>query len=518
MQDASGDSRRGFLKGGVGIVAGAAAAQLLPSRVAAQQNAAGLAERLRVANANGRPILLKDGIVLSMDRQVGDFPKADVLIQGKKIVSVGPNLAAPPQTVVVNAAGLIVMPGFVDTHHHQYETVMRSVIADSMFGGTEDRLPARHYGSVMGQTFTPVYTPEDARIAELIASLSQISDGVTTTVDTSQVQLTPEHTDGCIEGLKQSGRRCLFTYGANGQNAASRTPLELARLRKQYFSSDDQLLTLAANTSVTPEAYQMARTAGVPTVSHCQGGPNFNEPAIIKSGLMGPDHEYIHCTRISKELFDAIAATGGHVSIATAIEMQMGHAHPPFQECLDRGIRPSLSVDVECNMTADSFTQMRESFTWQRAMVNERTVQGEQNVPPLLTSRDVIEFATIEGARCAHVDSKIGTLTPGKEADIILLTTGLNVTPLNNVPGAIVTLMDTSNVDSVFIAGKVMKWQGKLVDVDVNKVLQEANKSAQGIIARAGYSNSLFDTCCPGPLLTGPQRAAIPLDQIKRGQ
>jgi 5-methylthioadenosine/S-adenosylhomocysteine deaminase len=189
-------------------------------------------------------------------------------------------------------------------------------------------------------------------------------------VDTSQVQLTPEHTDGCIEGLKQSGRRCLFTYGADGQNAASRTPLELARLRKQYFSSDDQLLTLAANTSVTPEAYQMARTAGVPTVSHCQGGPNFNEPAIIKSGLMGPDHEYIHCTRISKELFDAIAATGGHVSIATAIEMQMGHAHPPFQECLDRGIRPSLSVDVECNMTADSFTQMRESFTWQRAMAS----------------------------------------------------------------------------------------------------------------------------------------------------
>jgi len=513
------ESRRGFLKGSVGLVAGAAAAQLLPSQVAAQ-NAAnpGMAQNLRNASTNGRPILLKDGIVLSLDRQVGDFAKADVLIQGKKIMSIGPNLTAPAQAVVVNAAGMIVMPGFVDTHHHQYETVMRSIIADGMFGGNQDRLPARHYGSVMGQTFTPLYTPEDARVAELIASLSQINDGVTTTVDTSQVQLSPEHTDACIAGLQESGRRCLFTYGANGQNAASKTPVELARLRKQYFSSDDQLLTLAANTGVTPEAFQMARAAGVPTVSHCQGGPNFNEPAIIKSGLMGPEHEYIHCTRISKELFDAIRDTGGHVSIATAIEMQMGHAHPPFQECLDRGIRPSLSVDVECNMTADSFTEMREAFTWQRAMVNERIIQGEQNVPPLLTSREVVEFATIEGAKCAHIDSKVGTLTPGKEADIILLTTGLNVTPLNNVPGAIATLMDTSNVDSVFIAGKVMKWQGKMVGVDVNKVLQEANKSAQGLIARSGYNNSLFDTCCSGPLLTGPQRAALKLEDIKSGR
>ena len=342
-----------------------------------------------------------------------------------------------------------------------------------------------------------------ARIAELIASLSQISDGVTTTVDTSQVQLTPEHTDGCIEGLKQSGRRCLFTYGANGQNAASRTPLELARLRKQYFSSDDQLLTLAANTSVTPEGYQMARTAGVPTVSHCQGGPNFNEPAIIKSGLMGPDHEYIHCTRISKAEFDAIRDTGGHVSIATAIEMQMKHGNPPFQECLDRGIRPSLSVDVECNMTADSFTQMRTTFCYQRSVINERSVEGETNLPPLVTCRDVVEFATIQGAKYAQLDSKVGTLTPGKEADIIMLTAGLNVAPLNNVPGAIVTLMDTSNVENVFIAGKVMKWQGKLVGVDVNKVIRDADKSCDGLMARSNYTRELFDTCCPGPWTPG---------------
>jgi 5-methylthioadenosine/S-adenosylhomocysteine deaminase len=514
----SGNARRGFLKGSIGFVAGAAAAQFLPHNAEAQNAAAPpMGQTLRAANTSSRPILIKDGIVLSLDRQVGDFAKSDVLIQGKKIVSVGPNLKAPADAVVVNAAGLIVMPGFIDTHHHQYETVLRSMIADGMWGGNNDRLPERHYGSVIQQVFSPVYKPDDARVSELIASLSQMNDGVTTTVDTSQIQLTPEHTDACIAGLKESGRRCLFAYGAGGPNAAARNAPELARLQKQYFSSKDQLLTLAGSLGMNPDTWKIARDLGLPLVAHCQGG-QFDEAKCINSKTMGPDFEYIHCTRIGKEMFDAIRDTGGHVSIATAIEMQMGHAHPPFQECLDRGIRPSLSVDVECNMTADSFTQMREGYTWQRAMVNERVVNGEQNVPPLVTSRDVIEFATIEGAKCAHIDSQVGTLTPGKEADIILLSTGLNVTPLNNVPGAIVTLMDTSNVESVFIAGKVMKWQGKMVGVDINKVLQEANKSAEGLIARSGYTNSMFDTCCKGPLLTAAQRAAIKPEDIKSGR
>ena len=195
----------------------------------------------------------------------------------------------------------------------------------------------------------------------------------------------------------------------------------------------------------------------------------------------------------------------------------MGHAHPPFQECLDRGIGPSLSVDVECNMTADSFTQMRQAFTLQRMVVNERIILGEQNPPALITCRDVVEFATIQGAKAAQIESKVGTLTPGKEADIIMLSTGLNVAPLNNVVGAIVTLMDTSNVENVFIAGKVMKWQGKMVGVDVNRIIQSANKSVEGLIARANYVNAPFDTCCPGRLLSGGDRAKVSLDKVKRG-
>jgi cytosine/adenosine deaminase-related metal-dependent hydrolase len=192
-----------------------------------------------------------------------------------------------------------------------------------------------------------------------------------------------------------------------------------------------------------------------------------------------------------------IADTGGKVSIAPAIEMQMRHGMPPFQTALDHGIQPSLSVDVECNMTADMFTIMRTTFTLQRALANERSLAGEQKLPPLVTCREVIEMATIAGARAAHLDHKIGTLTPGKEADIIMLATDrINVFPVNNVPGTIVTLMDTSNVENVFVAGKVVKWHGTLVGVDLSRVRRMIEKSRDTVLARAGYSADRFGTCC----------------------
>lgn len=488
-----GRSRRGFLKAGMGLVAGAGVTQLLPNPVAAQQpqNAPGTLQRIE--SPNGRAVLLKDGIVLSMDPKIGDFEKGDILIQGKKIVSVGRNLDAPKSAVVVNASGMIVMPGFVDTHHHQFETPLRSILADGLLGTAGDTVSS--YQKTIIGTFTPAYLPEDARLGELVASLSQMNAGVTTTVDTSQVSLTPEHTDACIAGLKESGRRVLFAYSA-GQGARSQYPQDIVRLRKQYFSSDDQLLTLALGDATNAEQWKLARSVGAPIVSHIVDMAAL-EP-MARAGVMGPDNEYIHCTRSGNEtLWKAIADTGGKVSIAPAIEMQMRHGMPPIQAALDHGIRPSLSVDVECNMTADMFSIMRAAYTLQRALINQRALSGEQNLPPLVICRDVIEFATVAGARVAHLDSKIGTLTPGKEADIIMLATErINTFPLNNVPGTVVTLMDTSNVENVFVAGKIMKWQGKLVGVDLNRLRREIENSRNGLLARTNQSRNFFGSCC----------------------
>ncbi len=490
------NSRRSFLRKSAGLVTGAAALHVAPAELAAQPRSAGSSTLQSLRNLNGRSVLLKDGIVLSMDPKVGDFAKADILVEGKKIVSVGPGLQAPQSAIVVDASGLIVMPGFVDTHHHQYESILRSILADGIIPiGVPG--PANNYMSVIQNLFTPVYSPEDAYVSELLASLGQIDYGVTTTVDTSQVQLTPEHTDACLAGLKESGRRALFAYGAGGKDAASKFPTELARLRKQYFSSADQLLTLGMQGGVSAEQWKVARQLGAPIVSHIIGADFGDLAAAAKAGLMGPDNEYIHCTRLSEAVWKTIADTGGKVSIAPAIEMQMQHGYPPFQEALDHGIRPSLSVDVECNMTADFFTVMRSAFTFQRALANERMIKGEKNAPSLVTCRDVIGFATLEGAAGAHLDSKIGSLTPGKEADIIMLATDrINVFPLNNVPGAVVTLMDTSNVEHVFIAGKIAKWQGKLVGVDINRLRARAEQARDGVLSRSKFNGNMFGSCC----------------------
>jgi 5-methylthioadenosine/S-adenosylhomocysteine deaminase len=475
-------SRRDFFKSGtVGLIG----ATIMPG------TRTGMAEAAQgggvVRSGRGNRILLKGGTVLTLDRKIGDFDKGDVLIEGRKIVAVQPNISAQAQ--VIDASNMIVMPGFIDTHHHQYETILRGILADGLLQGPKS------YGSEIQGILTPAYRPEDAYISELVASLSQINAGVTTGVDTSQVSHTPEHTDACINGLTQAGRRTLFAY-SSGVGSGVQYPQDIRRLRKQHFSSDDQLVTLGMGGGPDATLWALAREVGVPIVNHVVGNPSVLEQ-LGKAGLMRDDNEYIHCVRLNEIVWKLIADSGGKVSIATAIEMQMRHGMPPIQTALDHGIRPSLSVDVETNMTADMFTVMRSTFTLQRTLINERALAGEEKLPALLTCRDVLEMATVHGARDSHLDHKVGTLTPGKEADVIMLRTdAINVAPLNNAPGAVVTLMDTSNVDTVFIAGKMMKRAGKLLGVDLPKIRRTAEASRDAVLLRAGYPRNLFGSCC----------------------
>ena len=184
-----------------------------------------------------------------------------------------------------------------------------------------------------------------------------------------------------------------------------------------------------------------------------------------------------------------IVDTGGTVSISSSIEMQMGHGIPPIQRFLDRGLRPSLSVDVETAIAGDMFTQMRAALSLQRGLVHQRMLNGEENLPPLLSPRDVLEFATIEGARANALEDKVGTLTPGKEADIILLRTDrVNVMPLNDPIGAVVTAMDRSNVDSVFVAGRLLKRGGVLLNVDMSRIQRIVTESRDYVVKASGYA------------------------------
>jgi cytosine/adenosine deaminase-related metal-dependent hydrolase len=531
-------SRRNFLKGAAAAGVAAAGLNLFASRPAA-------ADRADMPENTGRPgrrYVIRGGSVMSMDPNVGDFAQADVLVQGKTILSVGPNLAAGSADVI-DARGRIVMPGFIDTHHHQFETALRSFLADGVLinDGSGSPSGSTTYFEFILNKFAPVYRPQDVYINELFGALSQLDDGVTTVHDVSQIHHTPQHSDAAIQALFDSGRRSAFGYfegaGSNPPNYAY--PQDAFRIKKQWFSSSDQLVTMIMGGEVYlgPQIYQQSwtigRQLGLQIAAHilspfgirpildqlAQGiggvGPNGQPPGNLK---VGPDNLFIHMTGMSDQGWQAVHDAGAQVSIAFPIEMNMRHGMPPILRMQSLGMQPSLSVDVECTMTADFFTQMRVCMNLQRALVNQMILdQGlppnpvdgglppgaagnpwptpPAGLPPLLTTRDVLRFATMNGAKALRLDGKTGSLTPGKEADIIILdATKLNVAPLNQVPGAVVSLMDRTNVETVIVAGKVRKWKGELLDVDLDRLRKQLEASRDYIFSAAGIPQNLFSS------------------------
>jgi cytosine/adenosine deaminase-related metal-dependent hydrolase len=440
--------------------------------------------------------ILKGGCVLTLDGALGNFREADVLIDGTKIGAVGPNLQAA-DAEVIDASEMIVMPGFIDTHRHIWEGILRNIAPDALLD--------EYFVNILG-VLAPVYRPQDAYAGNLVSCLGAIDAGITTLLDWSHIQNTPEHSDACISALKESGLRCVFAYGTPNldmpawwHDSKLKHPHDIRRIAKQYFSSGDQLMTLAlaprgpefTTFDVAKHDWELAREIGVRISVHVGvglAGKQGKLGAMGKAGLLGPDTTYIHCCTLSDDELQMIADTGGTVSLASPIEMQMGHGTPPIQRCLDRGLRPSLSVDVETTMCGDLFAQMRSVLTLQRAMVNEQRLAGKERLPEILTSRDVIEFATIQGARANGLDGKVGTLTPGKEADVIMLRTDrINVLPINDPIGVVVRGMDSSNVDSVFVAGQPRKRDGKLLNVDLARVSKLVYESRDYVVGKSNF-------------------------------
>jgi cytosine/adenosine deaminase-related metal-dependent hydrolase len=533
-------SRRKFLTAAAAGLAGASCArpQLAGVRSATPADTQGL-----IGDGRKRRILLRGGVVLSLDPRVGDFEKADVLIDGKMIAQIAPNVSAG-DAEVVDCSGTIVMPGFITTHHHQYETLQRSVIADGLLAGA---WPLETYGSVVQNIWTVgriadprnpnnilwdlgrvPYDPEDCYISQLVACLSEISEGVTCGTDTSQANHTPEHTDATIKGLMDSGRRMVLDYSAGTNRSAEGIPFEfpgamndttkgIGRIAKTYFSSKDQLVTLGFGGGAGPAfagaqytGWQLARSFGALINNHSVGNPMgiINAAADPRNGTDWSDVTFVHCTRWQDEpvaqigsgssgypkasqskAWDICRDRGAHASIAILIEMQMRHGMPPLQEALNHGILPSLSPDVDTNMTTDPFSLMRGAFCLQRALANDlafpESNPGGLPVPQLVTSRQVIEMATIAGAAANRLLDKVGTLTPGKEADIVVLDAhNINTWPMNNVPGTIVTMMNPRHVRDVLIAGKVVYWKGKLVGWDVDRLLGQIEQARNRVLAR----------------------------------
>jgi 5-methylthioadenosine/S-adenosylhomocysteine deaminase len=533
-------TRRTFL---AASAAGLAGASLAPTQLAGLRSATPADTQDLIGNDGKRRILLRGGVVLSLDPKVGDFEKADVLIDGKLIADVRPNITAA-DALMVDCSGAIVMPGFITTHHHQYETLQRSVIPDGLLAGA---WPMETYGSVVQNIWTAgriadpknpnnfiwdlgrvPYDPEDCYISQLVACLSEISEGVTTGTDTSQANHTPEHTDAMVKGLMDSGRRMVFDYSGGTDRSGQGIPFEfpgamndttkgIGRIAKTYFTSKDQLVTLGfaggpgpAFNGASYTGWQLGRSFGALINNHNVGNPMVvtNGAADPRNGTDWSDVTFVHCTRwqdtplaqigegqsgypksSQSKAWEICRDRGVHVSIANLIEMQMRHGMPPFQEALNHGILPSLSPDVDTNMTTDPFSLMRGAFCLQRALANDlafpESNPGKLPVPQLVTSRQVIEMATIAGAAANRILDKVGTLTPGKEADIIVLDArNINTWPMNNVPGTVVTMMNPRHVRDVMIAGKIVYWRGKLVGWDIDGLLRQIERARDRVLAR----------------------------------
>jgi len=458
----------------------------------------------------GRRYVIRNGYVLTMepgtsgaDSSFGEFIEGDVLVEGKAIKAIGKNLHAG-DAAEIDARGKVVMPGFIDTHHHQAWTAIRSAIPDSILidDGTGTASAEQNYFAhvLAGPTgttgFARHYRPEDVYISELFGGLSQLDAGVTTVLDISQIHHSQEHSDAAIQALRDAGRRAKLGYFESAGNVpGNQYPQDATRLAG-ILSSDALVGFIMGGEVYLGEptysaAWALGRQLHVQIAAHILSPfgirPILDDLAAGTGGVnndigIGPDNLFIHMTGMSDAGWNGVKNKGAQVSIAFPIEMNMRHGMPPIVKMQQLGLEPSLSTDVETNMTADFFTQMRSAMTLQRVMINQAVLNTGDFVtsvwppfpaglPPLLNARDVLRFATINGAKHLRLDSKTGSLKVGKEADIIILDgTDLNVFPMNNVPGAVVTMMDRTNVDTVIVAGKIRKWNGSLLDVDLDRL------------------------------------------------
>src|SRR6516164_7172224 len=393
-------SRRNFLKGLAATGLATGGLKLFAPRPAAAQGGAAPFN----SGAPGTRYVIRGGSVMTMDPSLGDhgnFVQADVLVEGKKILDVGPNLGAGGPTI--DASGRIVMPGFIDTHHHQFETALRSFLADGVLINDGSNSPSGSitYYEYILLKFAPVYRRQDVYSNELFGGLSQLDDGVTTVHDVSQIHHTPQHSDAAIQALFDTGRRAAFGYfeGAGIPNVFPVTPsykypTDASRIKSQFFSSTDQLVTMImggevylqdpkTGTFVYPQSWKIGRQLGLQIAAHILSPfgirPILDTLAANPPGsplAIGPDNLFIHMTGMSDAGWKAVHDNGAQVSIAFPIEMNMRHGTPPIlrmqsMSTAQNPFEPSLSVDVECTLTADFFTQMRSAMNLQRMLVNQ---------------------------------------------------------------------------------------------------------------------------------------------------
>ena len=480
-------SRRGLFKAGAAL----AAAPLLSHNLRAAQGAptrqdAGTLEPAARQRVNpNQHLLLRGGTIVTMDPAVGDFAPGDVLIQGKRIVAVGRNLKAPGGAQIIDAGNTIVIPGFVDCHRHSWSAQFRRIIPDGLIS---------HYMATTHNGFAPFYRPHDMYVGNLITALGCIDAGITCVIDNSHNSRSAAHSDAAVDALFDSGIRAVHASGPPQAGTWDQQwPADLARLQKKYFASDDQLVTLRAFANPNRDNWALARTLGLKIQS--DGISAAQIEAFARDKLLGPDFTFNHGGGLTEAAWRIVRESGCTVNVCPRSDSQYGLGSGAsagiggFQQALDSGVQPGFSVDNETSYSTDMFAEMHAAFFIQRALATNRRANKDPNPPAPVTVREVLRCATTNGARCAALLDKCGTLTPGKEADIVMIRTDqINLYPLNNAIGTVVLGADTRNVDTVIIGGVIRKRGGALVGVNMARFRQLVDESRSYLFARAKYS------------------------------
>lgn len=399
-------------------------------------------------------ILIRGGWVLTLGVRTPNWTEADVFAIDGRIVEVGPNLRSRGAEVV-DATEAIVMPGFVDTHRHLWKSLFRN-IGDGMTSGGPPPSP-----SVYG----PHYGPDDVYAATLIGLLGAAEAGITTVVDWADIPAGNNFAEAALQAHTDAGLRTIFAHAApawSGTQADQRPLPDPPTDRTTVaLGSGDPTPDLAA----VEATWGAARRLGLRI--HCHAGTDPADGGSVaemgRRRLLGPDVTLVHCSLLDASDLDAIASSGAAVSLAPASEMAIGLGAPPIQGLIDRGIRPGLGVDQEAVAPGDIFAAMRAANSVQHAILFDLKLAGKAGIPNLLSTREVIRYATVDGARVSGLGEVTGSLEPGKMADVLVLRTDRpNIHPINDAIGAVVWGMDTSNVELVLVGGEAVVRNGEL--------------------------------------------------------
>jgi cytosine/adenosine deaminase-related metal-dependent hydrolase len=431
-----------------------------------------------------RQLLVKGGRILTLDDQLGELPIGDILIGGSAIIDIAPRIETGPGWAgqVIDATGLLITPGLVDNHRHLWQSLIRGESANYTFG---------EYFAHALEDLSARYTPEDIYLGNLLSCYEALDAGVTTLLDWSHALNTPEHAAAALQALHDAGIRAQFAYGPPSiqwwDPAGGPAPEQVRALHAAHTPGGlvGFAMAIRGPEFSTPQRWradlELARDLGIPVTMHA-GVPGFHHQTpsarlIDQAGLLGPDLTFVHCNAMDVDDFALIAQAGAHVSCSPEVEMQKGFGFPPLNAMLAGGARPTISVDVVTAIGGDLLTQARILLQTQRAFDHQtvlaQTGQPMQSLP--LSCADMLPYLTTNPAASLGLQHQIGSLSPGKQADLVLYdTSDLNLF-LAEPTAALLQSAHPGNVHTVLVAGQIIKRHKQLVGLDLAELRAKAH-------------------------------------------